>query len=186
MLVCLLAVTHSLQILLRDKQTCFSFFADAKDEQREIYYNYDVGVHRIHLDVRNTATGALLNTSRNIGNRNHYLKVTTLNAGEHDMCFEKESSEEQLLHFDIIDERYFDAHIAGKEEVLKILSSGRRLLQHLEKVNINQKSMLMEHHRRTDELKQVGRETHSGLLIKLAVVVVVLVGQFLAVRQLFK
>jgi|JI61114BRNA_FD_contig_71_1686492_length_359_multi_1_in_0_out_0_1 hypothetical protein len=44
-------------------------------------------------------------------------------------------------------------HVAGKEEVLKLLSSGRKMIQHLDKVNINQKSMLMEYHRRTDELK---------------------------------
>lgn len=48
-------------------------------------------------------------------------------------------------------------HIVGKEEVLKILSSGRRLLSHLDKVNINQKSMLMEYHKRTEQLRESGK-----------------------------
>ena len=112
--------------------------------------------------------------------------MTNEEVGEHRLCFEKESSEDQQLQFDIIDERYLTDHVPGKEEVLKIMSSGRRMIQHLEKVNINQKSMLMEFHRRTDELKVSEKEANVGLMLKLIVVAIVLTGQFLAVRQLFK
>ena len=78
-----------------------------------------------------SATNRMLNTSRNITDRNHYLLVTTQEGGEHRVCFEKESPDEQQLQFDIIDERYLMDHVPGKEEVLKILSSGRRMIQHL-------------------------------------------------------
>jgi hypothetical protein len=69
--------------------------------------------------------------------------MTFDSVGEHKLCFEKESPYEQLLQFEIIDERYLTEQIPGKEDIFKLLSSGRKMMQHLEKVNVNQKSMLM-------------------------------------------
>jgi hypothetical protein len=76
--------------------------------------------------------------------------------------------------------------VPGKEDIFKLLTSGRKMMQHLEKVNVNQKSMLMEFHRRTDELKESNKTATLEFILKLVVVISILVGQFLAVRQMFQ
>jgi hypothetical protein len=87
----LLYHTLALQTMLIEQTTCFSFISEAKQEQREIYYNYGVGRHRIDVVVIEISTGKVLNSSRNISERNHYLLVTLESMGEHKLCFEKES-----------------------------------------------------------------------------------------------
>jgi hypothetical protein len=56
----------------------------------------------------------------------------------------------------------------------------------LEKVNVNQKFMLMEFHRRTDDLKGSNKTTTLEFILKLVVVISILFRQFLTVRQMFQ
>lgn len=91
-----------------------------------------------------------------------------------------------MLQFELIDERYLIDHVVGKEDVMKVIGSAKKMIQHLDKVNINQKAMIMEHHKRTSELKLTSRSLVVGTIVKFGVILVVLIAQFVVVRKVFK
>lgn len=76
--------------------------------------------------------------------------------------------------------------MVGKEDVLKVVGSATRMLQRLSKASINQKTMIMEHHRRTENLKETSKELMWGTAIKVAVIGTVLLAQFIVVKKIFK
>lgn len=68
----------------------------------------------------------------------------------------------------------------------KVINSAENMINHLKKIDIGQKTMLSNHHRRTEELKKLGNFTSFMTVIKILVSAVILTGQFLFIRKIFK